>query len=52
MVALVSNYFRRLSALSRTNQKQPDIGRAVALIHRALGLWLVIIVLGEWGYKR
>ena len=25
-----------------------DIGRAVALIHRALGLWLVIIVLGEW----
>jgi adenosylcobinamide-phosphate synthase len=25
-----------------------DIGRAVGLIHRALGLWLVIIVLGEW----
>ena len=24
-----------------------DIGRAVGLIHRALGLWLVIIVLGE-----
>jgi len=27
-----------------------DIGRAVALIHRALGLWLVVIVLGEWGF--
>jgi adenosylcobinamide-phosphate synthase len=26
-----------------------DIGRAVALIHRALGLWLLLIILGEWG---
>ncbi|MEN8217904.1 MAG: cobalamin biosynthesis protein [Pseudomonadota bacterium] len=26
-----------------------DIGRAVALIHRVLVLWLLIIVLGEWG---
>jgi len=25
-----------------------DIGRAVALVHRALGLWLFIIVLGDW----
>lgn len=28
-----------------------DIGRAVGLIYRALGLWLVIIVLGEWIWK-
>ncbi len=27
-----------------------DIGRAVELIHRALGLWLVIIVLGVWKF--